>query len=622
MTGPVLTMPSGIETESVFLRPLSSSDLPDLSLVDFGVSKTLSRQELPRSASYTAESTLERHTYDAKKQLYAGTSPDTSPTLTADRDGAQGRTDGESTSPDEEPKLERIGRTRSFVARPKSWIQRVKGSPERADSIGPDGISSDNAPPTRRAFSKPPKGKIRPSSGTFSTFARKSWISTSRSPSPNHERDQGTNGMPLPRLSPTSSHQLERPALPRSSTSPAKNLSRSESTFQKIKRRPQSVLLSFTTFNSSNSSTSSLPRSSLDNRSTPSTSIDKVPPVPSLDAIPKLTKDAPRKRDELWSSFRSLDNDFSKFQSKSWSLKTNVVRSSLLPFLNNHASHPSNNNLRPEDLDRRVMVLNKWWAGLLEVLEGKQNQTVSGVDRPVLLQATIAIMVRPEWRAPPVTITPLYEQSPNQSPERGPLRKQKSTESLSSSNSQFVAESVYHNVRNVFNQNLLSQMRFAVEKMSLRNAPASLVNFCGKTTAYAFFFVPGVAEILVRLWKLPAEILKRAADEFGLARRINQAEIDEVSADFPAHMRVMGWTGAKSLVSRLQKKPLFPILVDNIQWYGPWVTRWRGRDTDLFFVFTKHYHILVDEFLPPRLALPQKARCPGMSFSLRDAGSR
>lgn len=626
MHGPVLTMPSGIDAESVFLRPLSASKIPDLSLVDYKVSTTVPRDELPRSASFTSEPTPDSPPYDAKEQLYIGISEDASPKLAEKRDDTEGRAGEGNISPEEESMRERLGRTRSLVARPKSWIQRVKGSPERVGSLDSDGTTSGDAP-ARRALSKPPRDKSRTASGSFVAFARKSWISSSRSPSPNpgmeietvqsshHGDSSHTSSDKAPsasRRSPTPRQRLEKPVLARSSTSPPKAVSRSESTFQKIKRRPQSVLMNFTTFNSSNSSASSLPRASLDNRSTPRTSSDKVPPVPSLDMPPKSTE-APRRRDELWSSFRSLDNDFTKFQSKSWSLKTNVVRAALLPFLHNHASHPSNRYLRAEDLDRRVTILNKWWVGLLEVLDGTQNQAVSGVDRPVLLEAVIALMMRPEWRMPSSAFAPLSEQSPGQSPGQGPLRKQKSTESLSSSNSQFLTESVYHNIRNIFTQNLLSQMRFVVDKMSLRNAPASLVSFCGKTAAYAFFFVPGVAEILVRLWKLPAETLRRAADELGLPKRVDQTEVDELAAAFPPHMQLLGWTSTKSMVSQLQKKPLFPILAGNILWYGPWITRWRGRDSDLFFVFVKHYHILAEEFLCPALALPIKARAPGKS---------
>jgi hypothetical protein len=37
-----------------------------------------------------------------------------------------------------------------------------------------------------------------------------------------------------------------------------------------------------------------------------------------------------------------------------------------------------NTGLSPEDLDRRVNILNKWWIGMLEMLNGKNNQSISG----------------------------------------------------------------------------------------------------------------------------------------------------------------------------------------------------------------------------------------------------
>jgi len=218
-------------------------------------------------------------------------------------------------------------------------------------------------------------------------------------------------------------------------------------------------------------------------------------------------------------------------------------------------------------------------------------------------------MTRPEWRMAPSHFAPLSERSAsrqNQSPER-----QKSSASMKSSASQFLTESVYHNARTMFIQNLLSQMSFVVDKMSLRHAPASLVTFCGKAAAYAFFFVPGVAEVLVRIWKLPGGILRRVADELGLPRRVNKLDLDEVLAPFPAHTHSLGWTSVKSMVTLLRQDAYLPILAAKIPWFGPWVSRWCGRDSDLFFVFVKHYHILAEEFLPSELSLVEKARSPG-----------
>lgn len=633
MSGPTLTMPPSFDTESPFLRSFSFPSLPDLVIGDFKRPSARDDDDLPRSASFTSLPALEPP-FQSKPNPQRPISADAPPysddeglTLKK-RDSNAGRQPPKDKQ-EERPKLER---TRSLVARPKSWIQRVKGPSERQNSPEPSYTTPVDAPPVPSLPKASRENKTKTVSESFATFARKSWMTSSRSPSPSRaagkevanngqaggeSKPAGSTTTPTHRKSVGLTPRLEKARPSRTDENLPKPTSRTSSTLMKMKQRPQSVLMNLTNFNSTNSSASSLPSSSMDNRSTPRTSTDKIPLVPiatSTEKLQSLGIEAPKRRDELWSAFRSIENDFSKFQSKTWSLKTNVVRASLLPFLRNHALHPSNRNLRPEDLERRVTILNKWWTGLLEVLDGRQNQAVSGVDRPILLDACYAIMTRPEWRSPPSHFAPLSEQSVNRLPDRLP-RSKSSTNSLNSSVTQFMTESVYHNTRNLFIQNLLSQMRFVVDKMSLRHAPASLVTFCGKAAAYAFFFVPGIAEILVRVWKLPADVLRRAADELGMPRRPNKLDMDETMAAFPAHLQNLGWISVKSMAAQLRLNPALPIMVAKIPWYGPWVGRWCGRDSDLFYVFAKHYHILAEEFIPQGLSLAKKARAPGMFTS-------
>ncbi|KAL3427847.1 UPF0592 membrane protein C7D4.03c [Phlyctema vagabunda] len=604
-----LTMPSIFDNSPIFGRSHSSSNLPDLVTEVYEKPESRLKDELPRSASFPSLPSLDSHYKTSEKELQRGHSSDALPLSPTENKVMSGILDEEvkatkRLTKEERPKIERAGRRRSMVARPKSWIQKVKGvSPERNPYLENGNPPVTEIPPVP-AIPKQTREKTKTVSESFATFARKSWMSTSRSPSPNrvvaketevpNEEVQKSSGL---RSSPSST-SLAVPTLEKPSTntndSPTKR-------FLKKRPRPQSVLMTSTSINSANSSTSSIPRSSMDNRSTPRTSTDKVPPMPNaLEKIQSIALE-PRKKDELWSAFRSLENDFSKFQSKTSALKTNVVRSTILPFLRNHANHPSINVLRPEDLDRRANIFNKWWNGLLEMLDGRPNQTVSGTDRPILLEAITGIMMRPEWRMPPSPFAPLSE-----SPEilEQPRRK-------SSTSSQFLMESVYHNIRNMFIQNLLTQMNLVVDKMSLRHAPASLVTFCGKACAYAFMFVPGVADILVRIWKLPVETIRRVADELGLPRRINKVEMDEIIANFPIHTHTLGWSSAKSLANNLRQKAVLPPLAAKIPWYGPWIARWCGRESDLFFIFTKHYHILAEEFLSSELTLTEKARAPG-----------
>lgn len=300
-----------------------------------------------------------------------------------------------------------------------------------------------------------------------------------------------------------------------------------------------------------------------------------------------------------------------RFQSKSSSLKANVIRSSLLPFLGRHHLHASCKNLRPEDLDRRVNILNKWWIGMLEMLNGKNNQSISGTDRPVFLEAVVGIMTRPEWRIPFPTAR--QDDGPTDSLKYASTSVSEISDGSASSGSDFLVESIHHNIRNIFVQNLLSQMAFVVERMSMRHAPASLVAFCGKACAYAFFFCPGLADIMVRLWNTSPTVFRRILAEDSQSRVGNmRAFTQELALSFPTALRPLAFHSHAPLLRYMRHKPEAPLNTTNIPWHGPWIARWCGRDTDLFFVFVKYIHILYAEYMPPETEKAKRILAPGL----------
>ena len=336
-----------------------------------------------------------------------------------------------------------------------------------------------------------------------------------------------------------------------------------------------------------------------------------LPPAARRERPKPPPMDAPRRKDDLWTAFRQLDADFSKFQSKPGHLKVNLVRSVLLPFLRTYAEHPSNATLRAEDLDRRASILNRWWLGLLEMIHGRHGQMVSGSDRPAVLDGLTGLMTRPEWRAAVGPATANGRSLGGNGNGNGTPGSQ-STTSLDSYGSDFVLESVMHNVRNMFVHNLLAQMAFVVDRMALRSVPASIVAFCGKAAAYAFCFCPGVADILVRLWAVPQANLRRVLDEYQVPRN---ARLGDTAADvakcFPPHLRPLGFTNLVTLM-RTMRAPRAPsIVLDRIRWAGPWVGRWAGRDSDLFPCFAKSFHALTCEFLPDDATRLERLVAPG-----------
>lgn len=244
------------------------------------------------------------------------------------------------------------------------------------------------------------------------------------------------------------------------------------------------------------------------------------------------------------------------------------------------------------------------------MLNGRNSLSLTGTDRPVYLEAILAIMARPEWRVPPFShpspITPFLKQ-------KQPITAPSNT-SLESTGSDFLVESIHHNIRNIYAQNLLSQLAYCFDRMSTRHTPASLVAFCGKTCAHAFFFCPQVADMLVRVWDLSPDHLRRVANRFDISRcsRTRAAMSEDIAANFPAPARSLAFGSHASLVRYLRRKVLGPLAASHIDWLGQWNSRWMGFDTDLFFVFVKNFHLLVADFLPEDTKASSLVYVPGL----------
>ena len=514
--------------------------------------------------------------------------------------------------------------------------------------IGPDPSSQESADEPRTRESRTVQGtehKAPAVAGPISSLARKSWISRSRSPSPSPAKKRlgkeiglgaestrqinGSSPVIDPKTSSLSTADGTNKAIDRSSNGNAKgSLSRRNSILIRSRRPLSSILSKGPT--SETPSVPPIPKSYSTDRLPLSSKqpISTKPPVPTSRSSERLQgqgAETPRRKDELWGVFRTLDGEYQKlvheksslsrlsidfvprFQSRPSTTKTTIVRSVLLPFLRNHADHPSNASLRPEDLDRRTFILNKWWTGLLEMLNGRHGESISGNDRPAILEAVAALMARPEWTLPLSSIATRPIKT-----ARTSLKSQSST-SLGSNVSDFMADSVHHSVKNTFTQNLLAQMAYVVEKMSTRNVAASVVTFCGKATAFAFFYCEGVAEILVRLWAIPSDTLRRVLAEGSTQK---QSEIDSVSdrvcTAFPHCLHSLKLKALRPMMKYLRSKPQssLSIATTYIPWHGPWVSRWSGKDTDLFFVFTKFYTDIACRFLPDEPSAEERMAAP------------
>ncbi|KAM5356113.1 hypothetical protein ACJ41O_002759 [Fusarium nematophilum] len=637
MGGSTMIMAPAVETSSSFPRSHSSPELLSLSSLEKPVPSLAlnhpQRQSVSSLSSLPSLPTFDLPSFDVDFSL------DTSVFVAGEKAGKSGpkalpsfvRTEEVL---DDTPRTTLARKRTSSLVEPRGWLPGSKNAVDVHDeelprpttsagdrSFGGDSLLGDLKPLERSSTS----------TESFASFAKLSWR-PSRSPSPMDQADSPKEkSTGRSRAESSTSIKLtktrKRPGLTvdqaerNKSADSLKNtapkpFTRASGYFTKLKQKQAGLGKLNTNTDSDNSCASSAtslapPAStSTDGRTPQSSTYDTTTATTVTDE--SSIEMPPQNRDVLWSSFKTLDVDFKGFLAKSTAQRMAQIQSQLLPFLRNTMNHDSTKRLFPEDVDRRATILNKWWTVILEMLEGQAPQPVPGVDRPALFDAATFLMMRLEWRQATSYFLPLADRSPA---ERVRARSwtTSSNSSLTSSQAAFLEESSEHNVRTMFVSNLVKQMSFVVEKLSLRHAPISLVNFAGKACAYAFFFAPGVADILIRLWGLSPELIKRVADEIGLPRN-NKGESEDIVALFPPSLGMFGWTSPKGMWDNLKKVPKLPMLVSRIPWTGPWVPRWKGRDTDVFFIFCKYFHILCEQFMPPGLPLLEKARSPAFAL--------
>ncbi|RYP16729.1 hypothetical protein DL765_004965 [Monosporascus sp. GIB2] len=486
------------------------------------------------------------------------------------------------------------------------------------------GSGNDQDAEASKFLGPTPRGKSKTAGDSFTSFARRSWMATSRSP-PSGDRKEESDDAPDARvrrersgsLSVALSRKMTRrrtnPTVDGVEEKAADSRGKLGSYLTKIRQKPQAALAkarSSSGLASSASSSSSLAPGSVDTRLSHASEKSARAPPDDAPATPKI----PRARDPLWSLFKDLESDYGKFRTKSAPARMTIVRNALLPFLKNTASHTSTKWLHHEDLERRAVILNKWWSGMLEMLDGRNECSVAGADRPTLIEVVTLVMMRPEWRQSTLGLTRFSDRGPREQEKtraRVDTNASSSGGSIGSTDSEYFAESAAHNVRTMFANNLITQMGIVVDKLSLRHAPLAIVNFAGKTCAYAFFFAPGMAGVLAGLWALKADAIRRVADEFRLPRLGKREGGGEVIGLFPPNLAGLAWSSVKTITSALRQTPKLPFTAAKIPWGGPWVSKWRGRETDLFFIFCKYYYILAEEFMPSELPLVEKAWAPG-----------
>lgn len=261
---------------------------------------------------------------------------------------------------------------------------------------------------------------------------------------------------------------------------------------------------------------------------------------------------------KLQDHFKSLDSEFARFMSKIHVHRANVLRATLLPFLKAEEAEPWTPSYSSVQEDRHMLILTKWWNGMLIALRSRQN-SVSLSDRPIYLQGIAGVASRPEWY-------------------------------------------VNHS-RPEYQTLLQTTLEYTVDRLGQRNVSASLVAFAGKIFALSFFYLPGIASRLLALWKVPPEVAVRLHAE--ASEGADLAECSEMIMEhFPLHLR--------SLASHSPSTPGERESQCQVNLDGPWLLRWQAKDNELLFSFVKSYVAKISDIIPP--SVPEEAYLAAPGF--------
>lgn len=267
---------------------------------------------------------------------------------------------------------------------------------------------------------------------------------------------------------------------------------------------------------------------------------------------------------------KRLEIEISKFNSKTNGVtKTNILRTSLLPFLRD-----PNCDLSTQIQDRKIYlslvsissnVLLRWWRVLLTSLTLKNNPTkspvISSTDRNAYLEGISRIISRKEW----LDVDP----------------------------------ETYAKFQGL----LTITLDYSIDKVQvLKILPLSIGAFIGKVFAYSYFHLPMVSDALLFLLNVKQYMFEDTMEAMDKTlQKTNRQTIHTILKAFPSHLGQFHGVGhlllkkQKFFINSVPppKHPVKGISDPN----GSWVRRWCSSDSDIFNSFFRHYISITNTFL-------------------------
>ncbi|RIB16117.1 hypothetical protein C2G38_2247229 [Gigaspora rosea] len=265
------------------------------------------------------------------------------------------------------------------------------------------------------------------------------------------------------------------------------------------------------------------------------------------------------------SEYKTIEKALVKFQSKDRS-KVDVLKTIVNPWLKKHHLV----NTTEKSLQQGRLVLLKWWNNLISHLPSAVY-----TDRSLYFECILALMTRGEFE---------------DLDQIGPIPPDAVDSYLG-----VPIETIMS-----YRSALMTTLHYAIDRLNQKGVYSNVISFCARVLALCFFKIPGVGFALLQA--LPVckshirRILKETVGEEDPSIDSISKQNDKISSLFPGHLKILCFLNLRTWLRQFENAKR--IWGDPpIEMTGNWIRRWQSDDSELFFSFYKHYHIVLKSYI-------------------------
>ncbi|CAJ0632570.1 5668_t:CDS:2 [Entrophospora sp. SA101] len=169
---------------------------------------------------------------------------------------------------------------------------------------------------------------------------------------------------------------------------------------------------------------------------------------------------------------------------------------------------------------------------------------------------------------------------------------------------------------------LMSTLYYAIDRLNQKGVYSNVISFCARVLAICFFKIPGVGFALLQA--LPVNkshikrILKETIGDEDESMELIRTQNDKIALLFPSHLKILCYVNLRTWWHQFENaKKIWG--EPPIEMNGNWIRRWQSDDSELFFSFYKHYHIVLKSYLNIPNSIAFKSMTPPFDHQHQNA---